>query len=292
MDSRLWLRDLAALLALPALWVDHDPAEIADGLLSVLLGMLRADSGYARFDDSPDQHPLEAWRPSGSEPPEELRTALNTQRTGASGMTTTERPASGLGVIRVARLQLTLPWGDGTVLVSTGRADFPTPIETHQLRVAVSQAAIAIHTARRLAREHAARSKAERALLRQTELLRALSDDVRPSLASAAQLIHDAARVIEEADTRSARDPLAVDLPAGDPDPIRGAAPAEPRLPLTRREAEVLGLLAQGLSNKEIAGVMWLSDRTVERHITSLYRKIGVARRSEATAFALQHGIG
>jgi len=60
---------------------------------------------------------------------------------------------------------------------------------------------------------------------------------------------------------------------------------------LTRRELEVLGLLAQGLSNKEMAGVMWLSDRTVERHITSLYRKIGVARRSEATAFALRHGI-
>ena len=62
--------------------------------------------------------------------------------------------------------------------------------------------------------------------------------------------------------------------------------------PLTRREIETLGLLAQGLSNKEIAGVMWLSDRTVERHITSLYRKIGVARRSEATAFALRHGLG
>jgi DNA-binding NarL/FixJ family response regulator len=54
---------------------------------------------------------------------------------------------------------------------------------------------------------------------------------------------------------------------------------------------EVLGLLAQGLSNKEIAGVLWLSDRTVERHITALYRKIGVARRSEATAFALRNGM-
>jgi DNA-binding NarL/FixJ family response regulator len=53
----------------------------------------------------------------------------------------------------------------------------------------------------------------------------------------------------------------------------------------------VLGLLAQGLSNKEIAGVLVLSDRTVERHISSLYRKIGVERRSEATAFALRHGL-
>jgi DNA-binding NarL/FixJ family response regulator len=45
------------------------------------------------------------------------------------------------------------------------------------------------------------------------------------------------------------------------------------------------------MSNKEIAGVLWLSDRTVERHITSLYRKIGVERRSEATSFALRHGL-
>jgi DNA-binding CsgD family transcriptional regulator len=60
---------------------------------------------------------------------------------------------------------------------------------------------------------------------------------------------------------------------------------------LTRREAEVLGLLAQGLSNKEIAALLWLSERTVERHITGVYRKIGVERRSEATAFALRHGL-
>jgi DNA-binding CsgD family transcriptional regulator len=53
----------------------------------------------------------------------------------------------------------------------------------------------------------------------------------------------------------------------------------------------VLGLLAQGLSNKEIAGILWLSDRTVERHITGIYRKIGVERRGDATAFALRHGL-
>ncbi len=53
----------------------------------------------------------------------------------------------------------------------------------------------------------------------------------------------------------------------------------------------MLGLLAQGLSNKEIAGVLWLSERTVERHFTGVYRKIGVERRSEATAFALRHGL-
>jgi DNA-binding NarL/FixJ family response regulator len=50
-------------------------------------------------------------------------------------------------------------------------------------------------------------------------------------------------------------------------------------------------LLAEGLSNKEIAAELWLSDRTVERHITGLYRKIGAQRRTEATAFAVRHGL-
>jgi DNA-binding NarL/FixJ family response regulator len=60
---------------------------------------------------------------------------------------------------------------------------------------------------------------------------------------------------------------------------------------LTRREAEVLGLLAAGHSNKEIAAQLFLSERTVERHITTLYRKIGTRRRTEAMAFALRYGL-
>jgi DNA-binding CsgD family transcriptional regulator/tetratricopeptide (TPR) repeat protein len=60
---------------------------------------------------------------------------------------------------------------------------------------------------------------------------------------------------------------------------------------LTRREAEVLGLLAAGRSNKEIAAQLFLSERTVERHITTVYRKIGTRRRTEAMAFALRHGL-
>jgi DNA-binding CsgD family transcriptional regulator len=60
---------------------------------------------------------------------------------------------------------------------------------------------------------------------------------------------------------------------------------------LTQREAEVLGLLAAGRSNKEIAAELFLSERTVERHITTIYRKIGVHRRTEATAYALRHGL-
>jgi len=60
---------------------------------------------------------------------------------------------------------------------------------------------------------------------------------------------------------------------------------------LTRREAEVLGFLAAGHSNKEIAAQLFLSERTVERHITTVYRKTGTRRRTEAMAFALRHGL-
>ena len=53
----------------------------------------------------------------------------------------------------------------------------------------------------------------------------------------------------------------------------------------------MLGLLAAGHSNKEIAAQLFLSERTVERHITTVYRKIGTHRRTEAMAFALRHGL-
>lgn len=294
-DSRRWLRDMGALLALPAMWVDHEPIEIATGLLSVLFGVLQLDGGYARFDDPLDDgRSVETWRPTGPRMPAELDRVLATDPTRAHGVATTEVDVRELGTFRVTSLPLALPWETGLVLVSAGRTDFPTAMETHLLRVAVSQAAIAIHTARRLAREQAARSVAEAALLRQNELLRSLVDDVRPSLTSIAARIEEASRLVSEVDSSHGAPQPSVDRasPRSPSDRADAADVRSSLLPLTRREIETLGLLAQGLSNKEIAGVMWLSDRTVERHITSLYRKIGVARRSEATAFALRHGLG
>lgn len=63
---------------------------------------------------------------------------------------------------------------------------------------------------------------------------------------------------------------------------------------LTPREVEVLRLLARGLSNQQIAGELFLSTRTVERHIGNVYDKLGVAggtARAAATAFALTRGL-
>ncbi len=292
-ESRRWLRDLGALLALPALWVDHDPTEIVSGLLSVLFGILQVDGAYARFEDAVDEHPLEVWRPSAAQPPAELRPVLAMDRSLPSGIQTTETQTAASVRSRVTSLTLTLPWASGLIVVSSTRADFPTEIETHLLRVAVGQAAIAIHTAQRLAREHAARTVAEEMLRQRTEVLRQIVEDIEPSVASLARRFREATRSVIDGGATGEIGRRGGERPAdpGRVEPIDGARLGLLPLSLTRRETEVLGLLAQGLSNKEIAGTMWLSDRTVERHITSLYRKIGVARRSEATAFALRHGV-
>jgi pimeloyl-ACP methyl ester carboxylesterase/DNA-binding CsgD family transcriptional regulator len=60
---------------------------------------------------------------------------------------------------------------------------------------------------------------------------------------------------------------------------------------LTQREAEVLCLIAAGRSNTEIGEQLSLSVRTVARHVTNIYGKIGVQNRSEATAFAIHHRL-
>jgi DNA-binding CsgD family transcriptional regulator len=60
---------------------------------------------------------------------------------------------------------------------------------------------------------------------------------------------------------------------------------------LTRREQEVLRLIAQGRSTREISEELVLSGRTTARHITNIYAKIGVRNRVEATAYALRHSL-
>jgi predicted ATPase/DNA-binding CsgD family transcriptional regulator len=73
---------------------------------------------------------------------------------------------------------------------------------------------------------------------------------------------------------------------------VRGGVPDEPHPDgLTAREAEVLGLLAEGKTNRQIAAELFLSVSTVQRHVANLYAKIGAHGRAEATAYALRRGI-
>jgi DNA-binding NarL/FixJ family response regulator len=71
------------------------------------------------------------------------------------------------------------------------------------------------------------------------------------------------------------------------------AAPAGSVLPgdLSPREIEVLRLVAAGWTNERVAEHLYLSARTVQTHLTSIYRKLDVANRTEATRIALAHGL-
>lgn len=60
---------------------------------------------------------------------------------------------------------------------------------------------------------------------------------------------------------------------------------------LTPRELEVLCLLAAGVTNKEIAAELVLSERTVHRHVSNIFTKLGVSSRAAATAFAYEHEL-
>lgn len=62
-------------------------------------------------------------------------------------------------------------------------------------------------------------------------------------------------------------------------------------LDLTKRELEILQYICEGLSNKEIANTLFISEKTVKNHITSLLRKLEVGDRTQAAVFAVSHGI-
>ena len=76
----------------------------------------------------------------------------------------------------------------------------------------------------------------------------------------------------------------------GNPSRSRGRPPGEELVAMTTRELEVIGLVAVGLSNPEIAEQLTLSVNSIKSYIRSAYRKIGVASRSQAVLWGLRHG--
>ncbi len=74
-----------------------------------------------------------------------------------------------------------------------------------------------------------------------------------------------------------------------DPSVVKAALTTDPRRParLSVREREVLALTAQGLSNKDVAQQLAVSVHGVKFHLATIYRKLGVGNRTEATAVYL-----
>ncbi|MEZ4522009.1 MAG: MEDS domain-containing protein [Thermomicrobiales bacterium] len=109
-QTRRTLRDLAALLALPAMWVDNDPADIAVSLLGVLFGVFRLESAYARFDDPNGRTALERWRPDGPQIPVELEPAFAATLDGERGtLTVSAANPSGSDSLRITSMASAFP---------------------------------------------------------------------------------------------------------------------------------------------------------------------------------------
>ena len=60
---------------------------------------------------------------------------------------------------------------------------------------------------------------------------------------------------------------------------------------MTDREVEVLRLVAKGCTNRDVAAMLFISERTVHRHLSNIFVKLGISSRSAATAYAFEHGI-
>ncbi|MEX0873409.1 MAG: response regulator transcription factor [Actinomycetota bacterium] len=72
---------------------------------------------------------------------------------------------------------------------------------------------------------------------------------------------------------------------------VAAATPRAHRTDLTRRELEVLRLIARGMSNREIASELSVAEKTVKTHVSNVLAKLGVSDRTQAALYAVQHGL-
>ncbi|HEY2551162.1 MAG TPA: response regulator transcription factor [Streptosporangiaceae bacterium] len=112
-----------------------------------------------------------------------------------------------------------------------------------------------------------------------------LLKDVPPEeLLFAIRAVHVGDSVVAPSTTRRLIDQFASLLPSGD-------QPAAELDDLTEREREVLTQVAQGLSNHEIAGRLFVSEATVKTHVGRVLAKLGLRDRVQAVVFAYEHGL-
>jgi DNA-binding NarL/FixJ family response regulator len=103
-----------------------------------------------------------------------------------------------------------------------------------------------------------------------------------------AELERSAARKVFE-ELGAAPDLAALDAPDDSGRPQAQGAPQKHGL--SKRELEVLRLLAAGKTNKAIGKELYVSERTIDRHVSNLFTKLGVGTRAAATAFAYENSL-
>jgi DNA-binding NarL/FixJ family response regulator len=114
---------------------------------------------------------------------------------------------------------------------------------------------------------------------------------VRVAIARARRSLGDTdGAAIELASARDVFDGLGAIPDRDHVDAISGTPPPAPG-GLSRRELEVLRLVASGGTNREIAAALGISERTIDRHVSNIFTKIDVSSRAAATAFAYEHRL-
>jgi DNA-binding NarL/FixJ family response regulator len=104
-----------------------------------------------------------------------------------------------------------------------------------------------------------------------------------------AQALHAAVGGLTVFDPRVHATLLAATAAPAKPEPVPSAPPPDG---LTQREAEILGMIARGMTNPEIAAQLFLSNHTVKTHISRIFAKTGSRDRAAAIGYAHRHHIG
>jgi signal transduction histidine kinase len=182
------INDLISVLALPAIWSGHEPAQILSTLLDVLLGMLRLDFVYARLSDSigagaPIEMVRAGQRRNSTAQPQEIGQKLNPWLTGDLCAAPLVMPNPiGEGKVSIALLRLGLQDQVGVLVAGSQRADFPMEIEMLLLRVAANQAAIGLQEARLLSEQRRVAEELDQRVVERTRQLTAVNEELRKEI--------------------------------------------------------------------------------------------------------------
>ena len=181
------INDLISILALPAIWRGHDPANVVGTLLDVLLRMLRLDFAYTRLTDAMTGSPAEtlrvADRSGSTAQPQEVSRALTRWLTSHPYPSHFRVPNPiGSGEVSIALFRLGLQDEVGIFIAGSQRTDFPSAIETLLLQVAVNQAAIGLQEARLLSAHRQAAEHLERRVAERTRQLTAANEELRKEI--------------------------------------------------------------------------------------------------------------
>ena len=178
------INDLAAILALPAIWTGTGPDRVANVLIDSLQGMLRLDLAYIRLDD-PAGHPLYELARLG----ETRETGISQQKIGemisewlgseAQDWPTRIRKPYDNGIISVVPLRLGLNGEMGVIVIGSTRSDFPDQTESLLLSVAANQATIGLQGARLLSEHRRLADELDQRVARRTRDLAAANEELR-----------------------------------------------------------------------------------------------------------------